>query len=123
MKHTRGELEKMSKKELIELVMSVADRYFSLLNRVEELERKAARTAAPFSKNRRKLAPQKPGRKVGQGKFEGRQAPSEEALLTLEEAGVKEEVCTCGGELEGQGFEFVSVTELPAIPPAVKGLF
>jgi len=65
------------------------------------------------------MDPQKPGRKVGQGKFEGRQAPSEEDLSSLEEVVVHTEVCACGGELEGQGFEFVSVTELPAIPKAV----
>jgi len=85
MKHTRSELENLSKAELIELVMSVEDRYYSMLKRVEELERTAARTAAPFSKNRRKFDPQKPGRKIGQGKFEGRKPPSEEDLSSMEE--------------------------------------
>lgn len=85
MKHTRSELENLSKAELIELVMSVGDRYYSMLKRVEELERTAARTAAPFSKNGRKFDPQKPGRKIGQGKFEGRKPPSEEDLSSMEE--------------------------------------
>jgi len=29
------------------------------------------------------------------------------------------EVCTCGGQLEDQGFEFVSVPEMPVCPRAV----
>jgi transposase len=46
---------------------------------IEELKRKNARPAAPFSKNKRKKNPKRPGRKSGQGPFNNRPAPPEEA--------------------------------------------
>ncbi|MCF8248045.1 MAG: hypothetical protein K9J37_22970, partial [Saprospiraceae bacterium] len=50
----------------------------SLVKRVEELERKQARSAAPFSKNQKKEHPKKPGRKAGEGRFGMRKTPSAE---------------------------------------------
>ena len=99
----RETLEKMSKSELITLVLAQgeqilaqADRIKSLEKRVEELGRKNARSAAPFSKNKRKMDPQRPGRKIGQGNFENRSAPQESEMTQLEQVEVAVEVCGCG---------------------------
>jgi len=122
MKHTRAALEKMSKEELIDLIMSLEDRFDALVKRMEELERKAARTAAPFSKNRRKMDGKRPGRKVGEGKFEGRTSPLVDGVHEIEVLGVEGEVCTCGGALALEGFDRVSVTDLPERPKVeIKG--
>lgn len=112
----------MSKAELIDVVMALEDRHHALLKRVEELERRAARTAAPFSKNKRKLDLRRAGRKTGQGNFGRRAAPQEREMTQVEQVELALEVCGCGGELEDLGFEMVSVTDLPQRPKVeVKG--
>lgn len=112
----------MGKAELIDLVMALEDRYYALLKRVEELERRVSRAAAPFSKNKRKMDARRPGRKTGQGNFEHRAAPEESDLTQVEQVELALEVCGCGGELEDLGFELVSVTDLPRKPKVeVKG--
>ena len=122
MRHTVEELGKMSKSELIAVVMALEDRHYGLLKRVDELERRAAKTAAPFSKNKRKMDPQRPGRKAGQGKFENRTAPSESEMTQIEQVELELEVCGCGGKLEGLGVDLVSVTDIPQHPKAeIKG--
>ena len=122
----RETLEKMSKSELITLVLAQgeqilaqgeqlivqADRIKALEKRVEELERRNARSAAPFSKNKRKMDPQRPGRKIGQGKFENRAAPAESEMTQIELVEMEIEVCGCGGALEDWGAELVSVTDI-----------
>ena len=108
--------------ELIALVMAAEDRYYALLKRVDDLERRAAKTAAPFSKNKRKMAPQRPGRKIGAGKFENRAAPAETEMPQIEMVDLAVEVCGCGGELEDRGAELVSVTDIPQKPKVeIKG--
>ena len=71
----RETLERMSKRELIALVLAQGKqiaaqgeqlaiqgmRIKTLEKRIEELERKNARSAAPFSKNKRKNNPKRPG--------------------------------------------------------------
>ena len=132
----RETLEKMSKSELITLVLAQgeqilaqgeqlivqADRIKALEKRVEELERKNARSAAPFSKNKRKMDLQRPGRKTGQGKFESRAAPEGSAMTQIEQVEMAFEVCGCGGALEDLGVELVSVTDIPQQPKVeIKG--
>jgi transposase len=123
-------LEKMSKAELIALVIAQGEQLKiqaaqikALEKRIEELERKQARTAAPFSKNKRKMDPQRPGRKVGKGKFENRAAPDESEFRDIEDVELATTVCgACGGELEDAGVELVSVTDIAAQPKVeVKG--
>jgi len=45
-----------------------------------------------------------------------RKAPLLEAMSQIHEVGSDLLVCTCGGELEYEAFEMVSVTEIPACP-------
>lgn len=104
----RPTLEKMSKAELISLVLAQgeqiklqSEQIKSLEKRVEELERKNARSAAPFSKNTRKKDPLQPGRKKGKGKFENRTAPDETAFTEIKDVELAATVCgALGGELE-----------------------
>ena len=146
----RTTLEKMSKSELIALVLSQGEqllaqgeqirmqseqirmqseqirvqgeRIKALEKRVEELSRKNARSAAPFSKNKPKQDPQKPGRKTGKGQFENRLAPDESEMTQLEIVEVPLDACRCGGELEAHGSELVSVTDIPPKPKVeIKG--
>ncbi|MBO0859705.1 MAG: IS66 family transposase zinc-finger binding domain-containing protein [Chloracidobacterium sp.] len=79
--------------------------------------------AAPFSKNKRKKNPKRPGRKPGQGNFRNRTAPSEEVYSGPPvEVPVEEDSCPkCGGELGEETEVIVTVTEIPPQPkPEVK---
>lgn len=116
---TKEALENKSKEELIALVILQWEKINSLSKRIEELERKQARSAAPFSKNKKNKHPKKPGRKAGEGKFEMRKAPAEEEITDLQEVIVSATQCECGGELEEIGEELVSTTEMPEKPKAV----
>lgn len=82
---------------------------------IAELKRAQHRPAAPFSKGKRKKHPKKPGRRPGEGKFTNKPAPdpTEPAVVVPVDA----ETCPfCGGELEDDGFEDVTVTEIPPAP-------
>lgn len=117
----------MSKRELIALVLAQGkqiiaqgeqlviqgERIKTLEKRIDELEQKNARSAAPFSKNKRKNNPKQPGRKTGEGNFENRQAPDEAQMGQIEEVELKDEMCSCGGLLAEGEFELVSVTDIP----------
>jgi hypothetical protein len=46
-----------------------------LREEIEQLKRQNARSAAPFSKHKRKKDPKRPGRKPGQGEFRHRSGP------------------------------------------------
>src|SRR5438132_9432320 len=115
------EPEKLSHQELIELVRALAAENAVLRAEIERLK-SGARSAAPFSKNKRKKKRQRPGRKPGQGPFSHRQAPPPENYTSVEEAPVSETACPdCGGELEAVGEETVTNTELPELPkPLIK---
>lgn len=113
----------LSLEQLLELVRQLIADNARLRAEIEELKRKNARSAAPFSKNKRKKNPKHPGRKAGQGVFRNRPAPSEESYTSpLEEVPVQESACpACGGELVGTDTEIVTNTELPPRPkPEVK---
>jgi len=122
-------LKKMSKAELITLVLAqggqiiaLGERIKLLEKRIEELERRNARSAAPFSKNKRKMDARQPGRKIGQGNFENRKAPEESQMDQIEQVEVGDKLCVCGGVLADSGFELVSVTDIPRRPKVeIKG--
>ena len=79
--------------------------------------------AAPFSKNKRKKNPKRLGRKPGQGPFNNRPAPPEEAYSAPPvDVPVTESNCpACGGELGEETEEIGANTEIPPAPrPEVK---
>jgi transposase len=91
---------------------------------IAQLRRAAKRPATPFAKGTRKDQPKKPGRKRGKGRWAFRQLPEPPASAPTEpplEVPVAETRCACGGDLEADGVEIVSVTEvLPPPPPQVR---
>lgn len=122
--------EQMNREQLLELVNQLIAQIETLLSEnaklkaeMERLKRDNARSAAPFSKNKRKKNPKRPGRKPGQGIFRNRPAPSEEDYSSpLVEVPVEETACPkCGGELGEETEEIVTTTEIPPAPkPEVK---
>ncbi len=90
------------------------------LAEIERLKRDGRRQATPFAKGKGKSDPKKPGRKPGEGPFQRREVPAGE-LEAAVEVPVDQVACECGGELEADGFEFVSNTDVPPLPqPEVK---
>jgi transposase len=90
---------------------------------IEQLKRKNARSAAPFSRNQGKKDPKRPGRKPGQGEFCNRPVPAEEDYSgPAVDVPVSETLCPdCGGDLREGGEEIVTNTEIPPAPrPEVK---
>jgi transposase len=113
----------LSLEQLLELVRQLVADNARLRAEIEELKRKNARTAAPFSKNKRQKNPKRPGRKAGQGKFSHRTAPAEEQYSgPIEDVPVTAPSCpACGGDLAGEDEEIVTNTEIPPAPkPEVK---
>ena len=112
-----------SPEQLLELVRQLLAENVRLRAEIEELKRKNARSATPFSKNNRKSHRKRPGRKPGQGRFSYRPAPSaDEYSGPVEEVRVNATPCpACGGDLTDDGREVVTNTELPPTPkPEVK---
>jgi transposase len=86
--------------------------------RIEELERRVGSYVAPFSRNRPNRSKKKPGRKAGEGVFSRRGPPTTDG--PVEDAPVSVTSCPdCGGELEPDGYETVSTTDLPQELPAL----
>ena len=113
----------LSREQLLELIQQLLVEQARLRAENEELKRKQARSAAPFSKNQPKQKPKRPGRKAGQGTFRHRPAPLPAAYSgPCEEVPVTETACpACGGALVELGTEVVTNTELPPLPqPEVK---
>ena len=79
---------------LISTVKKLWEEVATLRTENEELKRKNARSAAPFSRNKRKKNPKRPGRKAGQGSFRNRTAPPEQEYSgPIEEVPVQETSC------------------------------
>jgi transposase len=116
-------IESLSREELIALLIAQAEQIKELRRQIDELKRKGYRAAAPFSKGTLKQAPKRPGRKAGQGVFTNRTAPAPEAITTLTDVPVQAIACPCcGGALEPDGEEFVTITDIPELPkPVIAG--
>lgn len=113
----------LSREQLLELIQQLLIEQARLRAENEELKRKQARSAAPFSKNQPTKNPKRPGRKAGQGTFRNRPAPPPAAYSgPPEDVPLTETACpACGGALVEIGTEVVTNTELPPLPqPEVK---
>lgn len=111
------DLDSLSRGDLIQLVEVLQRQVEEYRKQVEELRRKEKRSAAPFSKGVRKQNPKRPGRKPGQGPFTRRWEPAAVNSEPAVEVPVQEMNCRhCGGPLEWEATEEVSVTDMPAVP-------
>ena len=74
-------------------------------------KRRKKRQAAPFSRDKRKKKPDRPGRGKGKGTFSYLGSPSEDEITDHEDVKAADSVCPdCGGRLEPDGHDdtFVS---------------
>ena len=118
------DLNSLSRDDLIRLILELQRQNEQLRKQVEELQRKAKGSAAPFSKGKRKQNPKRPGRKVGQGEFKNRSAPPANSSTPRIEVPVQETKCPfCGGQLDREEPEEVSLTDLPPEPRPQVSLF
>lgn len=120
---TETQIKQLSYEQLLELVLQQAAELVRLRAELELLKQRPPQSGAPFSKNKRKDQPKRPGRKPGQGTFKRRAAPAPASYSAPpEEVPVAETACpACGGELGAETEEIVTHTELPELPqPVVK---
>src|SRR4051794_27820621 len=103
-------LAKLSRDELVALVLQLATQVEALRAQLEQQARDGRRQAAPFSKGTRVAHPKRPGRKPGRGEFRRREAPKPEELTEPPVAvPVAETACPrCGGELAPERVEDAS---------------
>jgi transposase len=100
------------REELVRLQEQLA----AALAEIERLKRSGKRQATPFSKGTRGQQPQKPGRKPGQGPFTCRPAPPPASVTARVRVPVTPPACpTCGGLLQSDGEEVVTITDLPPL--------
>jgi hypothetical protein len=117
------DLDSLGRDDLIRLIRELQRQNEDLRKQIEELRRKDKRSAAPFSTGRRKKNPKRPGRKPGEGEFARRPEPPANASSGPPvDVPVEETRCPfCGGRLEREEPEEVSVTDMPASPaPEVR---
>jgi hypothetical protein len=119
------DLDSLSRDDLVRLILELQRQIEDLRKQNEELRRKDKRSAAPFSKGERKKNPKRPGRKPGQGAFSRRQEPATNASSAPPvDIPVEETRCAfCGGRLEREEPEEVSVTDMQAAPEPEVSLF
>lgn len=119
------DLDSLSREDLIRLILELQRQNEQLRKQVEELLRKHQGSTAPFSKGKRKENPKSPGRKVGQGEFQRRSKPAAGASSAPPvDVPVQEARCPfCGGGLEGEEPEEVSVTDMAPEPQPEVSLF
>src|SRR4051812_48648019 len=129
---TLTELAQLGKQALLAFVAQLLTEFAALKARVEELrvenaalkaqlgqrQRDAKRSAAPFSKGRRKAQPKRPGRKPGQGHFSFRTLPRPDQWTAPPiEVRLPEPICPCCGELLlEQRVDFAATTDIPPQP-------
>lgn len=118
------DLEKLataSREELLSVIELLCAENVQLRAEVEELKRKKARSATPFSKGKGKANPKKPGRKKADGKpVERRGAPDikpedevkQISVVLNEEQKEQSECPDCGGSLEVT-IEAASIIDMP----------
>ena len=95
----------------------------ALKAQLEQRERDTKRSAAPFSKGRRKAQPKRPGRKPGQGHFTFRTLPTPDQWTAPPiEVRLPEPICPCCGEpMPEHRVDFAAITEiLPQPRPIVQ---
>jgi transposase len=120
------DLDALDRAELIRLILELQRQNEQLRKQVEELRRKQHRSAAPFSKEKHKSNPQRPGRKPGQGPFCRRRAPQTTTSPPPTEVPLSQSHCPfCGGQLEPEEewAEEASVTDVPSQPEPEVNLF
>ena len=81
-------------------------------------QRAAKRQATPFARRERKAAPQKPGRKKGQGRFAYRAKPTPEQVTDTKTA-LLEGCPACGGPVQDRAPQEQFQIEIPPIQPTV----
>jgi transposase len=93
----------------------------ALKARLEQRERDAKRSAAPFSKGQRTPQPKRPGRKPGRGHFTFRALPGPDQWTAPPiEVRLPEPICPCCGEpLQEQRVDFAAITEIPPQPKPI----
>lgn len=125
-------IEQFSREQLLELVkLLIAENeklradITQLKAELEQLKRQNTGSATPFSQNKPKKNPKRPGRKRGKGNFRNRTAPAEEDYSEPPvDIPVGYDVCPdCGGQLGAAEIEIVSNTELPPIPKPIVKVF
>jgi len=119
------DLDSLSREDLIQLIRDLYRQIEELRKQNEELRRKDKRSAAPFSKGRRKENPKPPGRKPGKGEFSRRrQPPASATTQPPTDVPVTDARCPfCGGSLEPQEPEEASMTDMPPAPEPEVRLF
>jgi transposase len=97
----------------------------ALRARGDQARRRAARQAAPFSKDQRLAHPKRPGRKAGQGHFTFRTAPDADgASGPAVDVALPEPVCPCCGRpLEEIRIESASTIEIPPQPQPIVHVY
>ena len=122
MKPLKAPLDELSREELLAMVKELIRQNAGLRAELEELKRNQHRQAAPFSKNKPKTDPKKPGRKAGQGPFTNRLAPVQTVTETVT-APVPECCPDCGGSLEQVAEESATITDLPVNPQPIVTVY
>lgn len=118
------DLDAVDRTELIRLIRELQRQNEQLREQIEELQRKSHRSAAPFSKGKRKENPKSPGRKPGEGDFERRSQPAANPSNLPVDVPVQRKRCPfCGGKLGREWVENASVTDMPALPQPVISVF
>jgi transposase len=108
-----------SKAELIKLVLEQRAEIDRLKVELENLKRKQARQAAPFSRNQPKKNPKRSGRKPGVGNFKYRTAPTPESVTNTIIVPAPECCPDCKVTLEQHKTSLAFITDLPIITPTV----
>lgn len=93
------------------------DRLRETVDKLEKQLRRKARSASPFSKQKPKANPKRPGRKRGEGPFRRREAPAAAAATEPVDVPVNNMRCPCcGGEMKWERTDRVTNTDMPAQP-------
>lgn len=92
------------------------DRIAALERKVEELRRKSKRQAAPFSREKRKCDPGRPGRRPGTDYGKKAHRPAPEKVDEVIGAPLPDR-CECGGEIELDRIAHQYQEELPELRP------
>ncbi len=112
-------LAELTREELIAIIIEQSELVAELKKQIEELRRKDARQASPFSKNKSKANPQSPGRKPGQGSFTRRPPPPEQPSDLRVQAATPERCPDCEGELELERMDQATTIDIPKKPEPV----